>query len=173
MFSNRNQKACRETIYVFAGLQMMLLLSFLVILFTLSEHVMTGAYVFLFGTLSLVLMLVIMFRRIKNGIYHSEYRVKSIHHEINLPETFKKRFRLLLPDGRSAFFSEKGLIPTAFVATLEGRKGTLIDKLEEIDQYNHYKLLYLFKKKYALIEDVWCNKHLVHAEDLEISSMQY
>jgi hypothetical protein len=166
-----NQKAYRGTIYVFAALQIVLLMSFLVILFALSEYVEAGAYVFLFGTLALVMMLVIMFRHIKNGMYNSEYRVKSIHHEINLPETFKKRFRLLLPDGRSAFYSEKGLIPTAFVATLEGRKGTLINKLEEIDKYNHYKLLYLFKKKYALIEDVWCNKHLVHVEDLEILNM--
>ncbi len=69
MFTNQNQKAYRGTIYVFAALQIVLLMSFLVILFALSEYVEAGAYVFLVGTLALVMMLVIMFRHIKNGMY--------------------------------------------------------------------------------------------------------
>jgi hypothetical protein len=58
-----------------------------------------------------------------------------------------------------------------FVASVEGRKAKLVEKLSEIDKFNHYKLLYLFKKQYALIEDIWCNKHLVHAEDLELATL--
>lgn len=170
MFVNRNQKSCRGAVYLFAIIQMLLLISFLIVLFSLSTYVETGAYIFLFGTFLSAIALILYFRHSKNAIYKTEYRIKSIDHSINLPNALKKRFGLFLPDGKQAFYTEQGIIPKAFVASVEGRKATLIEKLSEIDKFNHYKLLYLFQKKYALIEDVWCNKHLVHADDMEVAN---
>ncbi|HBG32295.1 MAG: hypothetical protein A2102_03100 [Tenericutes bacterium GWF2_38_8] len=171
MFTNENIKSCRIAIYAFAIIQMMLLISFLVVLFLFNHLVETGAYILLYATALSIISLLLYLERSKNKVYHPEYRIKSIDHSINLPDEFKKIFKVFLPDGQKAFYSSNGIIPVSFVASVEGRKAKLVEKLTEIDKFNHYKLLYLFKKQYALIEDIWCNKHLVHAEDLEIATL--
>ena len=172
MLTKENKKSCRGAIYIFAVTQIMLLIAFLIVLFTLDTHVEMGAYVFLFGSLISAVIFTIYFKHSKNMIYEREYRIKSLDHSINLPDVIKKKFRVVLPDGKQAFYSSKGIIPKVFIASAEGRKATLIEKLSEIDKYNRYKLLYLFQKKYALIEDIWCNRHIVHAEDMELANIQ-
>jgi len=172
MFTNENKKALRNAIYLFAALHLILLLMFLFVLFNVNEFVETGAYIYLYGAFGVSILMVMYFIHVKKKIYKSEYRIKSIEHPIDIPDSFRKLFRFFMPNGKQAFYSKHGMIPKAFVASVKGSKATLIEKLSEIDQYNHYKLLYLFRRKYALIEDVWCNKRLVHAEDLELSNMQ-
>jgi len=171
MFTNGNIKSCRIAIYAFAVIQMMLLISFLVVLFLYNDLVETGAYILLYATALSFISLLLYLERSKNKVYHPEYRIKSIDHSINLPDEFKKIFKFFLPDGQKAFYSSIGIIPALFVASVDGRKAKLVEKISEIDKFNQYKLLYLFKKQYALIEDIWCNKHLVHAEDLEIATL--
>jgi hypothetical protein len=172
MFNKESKQTFKNAIYLFAALNMILLMMFLFVLFNVNEFVETGAYIYLHVTFGVSILMAMYLIHVKNKIYKSEYRIKSIEHPINIPDSFKKLFRFLLPDGKQAFYSKHGMIPKAFVASVKGNKATLVEKLSEIDQYNHYKLLYLFKKKYALIEDIWCNKHLVHAEDIELSNMQ-
>lgn len=172
MFTNENKNTYRNAIYIFATLHLVLLLMFLFVLFNMTEFVKTGAYIYLHLMLGTSFLMAMYFVHVKNKIYKPEYRIKSIEHPIDIPDSFKKIFWFFLPNGKQAFYSKHGMIPKAFVASIKGRRATLIEKLSKIDQYNHYRLLYLFRKKYALIEDVWCNRSLVHAEDLELLSMQ-
>jgi len=72
------------------------------------------------------------------------------------------------PDGKKAYYVNNQIIPAIFVEFVEGKKAFLIKPLTEEHNHGNYKLIYVFKKKYALVEDKNRSKFIVHFDNLAI-----
>ena len=83
-----------------------LLLMFLFVLFNMTEFVKTGAYIYLHLMLGTSFLMAMYFVHVKNKIYKPEYRIKSIEHPIDIPDSFKKIFDFYRGQGECSYWSK-------------------------------------------------------------------
>lgn len=104
----------------------------------------------------------------KNNLYKATYRIRRVTYKIDLPQSFIIHVRLVMPDGKKAYYANNQIIPAILVDFTEGAKAFLIKPLTEELNLGSYKLIYAFKKKYALVEDKNRSRFIVHFDNLAI-----
>ena len=119
------------------------------------------------GVLVVILNIFIHIKRQKNELYKSLYVVKSLYHQLDLPNSFVKNVVLIMPDGKPAYYVENKIIPESFIEFVEGKRAYLIKQLTEEQCVNNFKLIYVSQKKYALIEDENRIRYIVHFDNLK------
>jgi c-di-AMP phosphodiesterase-like protein len=153
--------------YLYTFIQFILFIIIFSIGLTIDSLQKYLIFTLIIGVLVVLFNIFIHIKRQKNELYKSLYIVKSLKHQLDLPNSFVKNVVLIMPDGKPAYYFESKIIPESFIEIVEGKRAYLIKQLIEDKYADNFRLIYVSQKKYALVEDLTCKRHIVHFDNLK------
>lgn len=162
MFADQLKKNHKLAFITFTFFESILLILFISISFRYRSSGEIIRYI-LVGLIIIGFLLFVFLINHKNKqICRMFFKIESMDYKVPYPTSFKKKNRQLLIDGKRAYTIHNHIIPAKFVEFVEGNRAYLIKELSKIHETNHYKVLYVHKRTYALIVDVDHKKSIIH-----------
>jgi len=162
------RKENQQFLFIYILIQVILFIICFSIILSIDALTSYWPYAIVFGGFILLINIIFSRKYEKEDLYKATYRIRRVTYKIDLPKSFIINVRLVMPDGKKAYYVNNQIIPAIFVEFVEGKKAFLIKPLTEEHNHGNYKLIYVFKKKYALVEDKNRSKFIVHFDNLAI-----
>ena len=143
-----------------------LILFSMVLIFEVSKQY--WGYALGIGVITLLTNLTFRITQYRNRLYKKVYSIECFDCKVDIPSSFIKKFRMIMPNGRRAYYVNHQIIPRIFVEFIEGNRAYVVKTANEAICCETYKLIYLHQKKIALIEDSNKRRFLVHFDNLKI-----
>ncbi len=167
MFADQLKKKYQKNLIILALIVILTTMIFMVILLSIPAYFKIGIYI-LVGILFLMIAYFIhKINRDNKKVYQLKFRISSLDYKVPYPSSFKKQQRTLLIDGKKGYTINKKVIPARFIEFVEGKRAYIIKELDDINEINEYRILFIHQHTYALIEDVEHKKWIIHMNCLE------
>lgn len=158
--------------YYFSILMFILFESFFILVFAFISIAFSGLFsegliVLILGSIGFWYLTISKIRNRYKRFMNQHFKVITLEHKLDYPTYFKKTIRLPLFIWDKAYLCRKMIIPKKFIGFVEGNLAYPVKELDDIQQNNHYQILYIHRGYAALIQDSNRKKYLIHLDNLE------
>jgi len=157
----------RFSIYLYSLIQIVMFVIVFTIILSIDSLQKYWIHTIAIGFLVVLLNVYIQVKIKKKELYKLLFAVPTLKYKLGLPFSFIKSVKLIMPDGKPAYYVGNKIIPEPFIEFVEGNRAYLIKQLTEEQCNDKFKLVYVSQKKYALVEDVNRNRYIVHFDNLK------
>lgn len=166
MQTEKMRKENQQLIFLYILIQTILFIICFSIILSIDALKGYWPYAIAFGILILLFNIIYIRKRDQDNLYKETYRIRRVTFKIDLPQSFIIHVRLIMPDGKKAYYANNQIIPAIFVEFIDGNIAYLTKQMTDEQNFGSYKLIYAFKKKYALVEDNNKSRFIVHFDSL-------